>query len=183
MLKPQAVEKVITRANHPPTNHLRPSRDREINPSQGHHNSVPLVFINTLGWRETTWREVTYLRTQGAFTYYSGKASIPSYWNLQTLNLKGQNLPPSVVMSQYTLNGSPVPFGSSQYSPFFFALVYFHMSLQENPGKSGDEPFLSDRTEEMWKMDMRLFWWSPQVSKKQNEHCGDRHVKQTHSFK
>ena len=57
MLKPQAVEKVITRANHPPTNHLRPSRDREINPSQGHHNSVPLVFINTLGWRETTWRE------------------------------------------------------------------------------------------------------------------------------
>ena len=67
----------------------------------------------------------------------------------QTLNLKGQNLPPSVVMSQYALNGCPVSFGSIQYSPFFCALVYFQMSLQETPGKSGDEPFLTDRREEM----------------------------------
>ena len=63
-------------------------------------------------------------------------------------DLKGQNLPPSVVMSQYTLNGIPVPFGSIQYSPFSFALVYIQMSLQETPGNSGDKPFLTDRREE-----------------------------------
>ena len=40
-----------------------------------------------LRWRETTWREVTCPRTEGAFTYYSGKASIPSYWNLQRTEL------------------------------------------------------------------------------------------------
>ena len=52
-------------------------------------------------------------------------------------------------MSQYALNGCPVPFGSIQYSPFFFVLVYFKMSLQETPGKSGDEPFLTDRREDV----------------------------------
>ena len=51
-------------------------------------------------------------------------------------------------MSQYTLNGIPVPFGSIQYSPFFFALVYVQMSLQETPGNLGDKPFLTDRREE-----------------------------------
>ena len=61
---------------------------------------------------------------------------------------KGKNLPPSVVISQYTLNGSPVPFGSIQYSPLFCALVDSLMSLQETPGKSGDSPFLTDRREE-----------------------------------
>ena len=135
----------------PPTNPPLPPpvREWEVNPSQGQHNSVPLLFINTLGWRETAWSEVTCPRTQGAFTYYSGQASILSYWKLQTLHLKGQNLPPSVVMSQYTLTGCPVPFGSIQYSPFFCAFVYFQMSLQETPGKSGDKPFLTDRREEM----------------------------------
>ena len=62
---------------------------------------------------------------------------------------KGQNLPSSVVISQYTLNGSPVHFGSIQYSPLFCALVDFLMSLQETPGKSGDEPFFTDRREDM----------------------------------
>ena len=154
MYKSQAIEKIITRANHPPTLHFPPVREREVNPSQGQHNSVPLVFINTLGWRETAWSEVTCPRTQGAFTYYSGQASILSYWKLQTLHLKGQNLPPSVVMSQYALIGCPLPFGSIQYSPFFCALVYFQMSLQETPGKSGDKPFLTDRREERSKTDM-----------------------------
>ena len=78
-----------------------------------------------------------------------GKSEYPIILKLQTLNLKGQKLPSSVVMSQYTLNGVPVPFGSIQYSPFFCALVYFQMSLQEIPGKSGDEPFIADRREEM----------------------------------
>ena len=53
-------------------------------------------------------------------------------------------MPPPVVMSQYALNGCPVPFGSIQYSPFFCALVYFEMSLQETPGNSGDEPFITE---------------------------------------
>ena len=57
-------------------------------------------------------------------------------------------------MSQYALNGCPVSFGSIQYSPFFFVFVYFKMSLQETPGKSGDEPFLTDRREEMEKTEM-----------------------------
>ena len=75
-------------------------------------------------------------------------------------------------MSQYTLNGCPVPLGSIQYSPFFCALVCFQMSLQETPGKSGDEPFLTDRREEMKKTDMKpyprkkYFFRSPYVSKK-----------------
>ena len=44
-----------------------------------------------------------------------------------------------------------MPFGSIQYSPLFCALVDFLMSLQETPGKSGDEPFLTGRREEMYK--------------------------------
>ena len=60
-------------------------------------------------------------------------------------------------MSQYTLNGRPVPLGSIQYSPFFCALVNFQMSLQETPGNSGDEPFLTYRREETWRTDMKPF--------------------------
>ena len=52
-----------------------------------------------------------------------------------------QDLPPSVVMSQYTLNGCPVPLGSIQYSPFFVALVVFLISLQDEPGSPGCDPF------------------------------------------
>ena len=38
--KPQAIEKVITRANHPPTPHFPPPREREVNPPQGHQKQL-----------------------------------------------------------------------------------------------------------------------------------------------
>ena len=66
VIRKWSIEKVITRANHPRTLHFPQSREMEVNPSQGHHNSVPLVFINTPRWRETTWREVTCPWTQDA---------------------------------------------------------------------------------------------------------------------
>ena len=71
--------------------------------------------------------------------------ALKGFFAMESLLLKILNLPPSVVMSQYALNGCPVPFGSIQYSLFFLAFVYFKMSLQETPGKSGDEPFVTDR--------------------------------------
>ena len=94
-------------------------------------------------------------------------------------------------MSQYTLNGLPVPFGSIQYSPFFCALVNFQMSLQETPGNSGDEPFLTDRREEKWRTDMKPFARKKisflgnlrSLRNKKRTDCGDKLVKQTHISK
>ena len=143
--KPQAIEKVITRANHPPTSHFPPPREREVNPSPHHHNSS----LMHLALKRR--RGVKLLVQEQKAPSLTIQEKRVSHNFLQILNLKGQNLPPSVVMSQYTLNGCPVPIGSIQYSPFFCAVVYFQMSLQETPGKSGDEPFfiITDKREEM----------------------------------
>ena len=94
-------------------------------------------------------------------------------------------------MSQYALNGIPVPFGSIQYSPFFCALVDLRMSLQETPGNSGDEPFLTDKREETRRTDVKLFPRKKisflgnlrSLRNKKRTDCGDKHVKQTHIFK
>ena len=104
-------------------------------------NILSLTFTNACGWRETTWSEVTCLKKQGASLILQGKRVqylITS--KTQTSPVKLQNLPPSVVMSQYTLNGFPVALGSIQYSPFSCAFVNFRMFSQEIPGSLGDRP-------------------------------------------
>ena len=113
-------------------------------------NILSLTFTNARGWRETTWSEVTCLKKQGASLIVQEKRVqylITS--KAQTSPpFKGQNLPPSVVMSQYTLNGFPVALGSIQYSPFSCELVSFRMFSQEIPGSLGDRPRPTEREED-----------------------------------
>ena len=136
-----------------PTTHQPPTSPHPANRKLIHHKvTITVCFFYSLKHFAGERRGGKWLVKEHkapSLTIQEKRIYIPSYWNLQTLNLKGQNLPPSVVMSQYALNGCPEPFGSIQYSPFFCALVYFQMSLQETPGNSGDEPFLTDRREEM----------------------------------
>ena len=65
------------------------------------------------------------------------------------------------------------------------------MSLQETPGNSGDEPFLTERREETRRKDMKPFPRKKKISflgnlrslrNKKKTDCGDKRVKK-HIFK